>query len=209
VLADISNQPVVSGYVQKTQSNGPNDLLDGYSNRISVVRIPVLSLAYLIVGLVLFFVSLMADLLVDRQSSAIAMLRSRGASRRQIFNSLVIQSLGIGIIALLLGPPLAILSAMLLARGTLSTADQSALNLITSNPVQVALGLYLPALAAVGVAVLAMIIAIYRATRIDVLALRREVARASNRPLWLRMGVDVLAGVIALTGYAFSVYITS
>jgi hypothetical protein len=209
VLADVSNKPVVPGHVQQTQANGPNELLDGYSNRIAVVRIPVQSLAYLIVGLVLFFVSLMTDLLVDRQSSAIAMLRSRGASRRQIFNSLVIQSLGIGIIALLLGPPLAILSATLLARGTLSAADQSALNLITSNPVQVALGLSLPALVAVGVAVLAMIVAIYRATRLDVLALRREAARASNRPLWLRMGVDVLAGVIALTGYAFSVYITS
>ncbi len=209
VLADVSNKPVVPGYVEKTQANGPSDLLDGYSNRIDVVRIPVQSLAYLIVGLVLFFVSLMTDLLVDRQSAAIAMLRSRGASRRQIFSSLVIQSLGVGIIALLVGPLLAILSAAFLARATLSAADQSVLNLITNNPAQVALGLYLSALIAVGVAVLAMIVAIYRATRLDVLALRREAARASNRPLWLRMGVDILAGVIALTGYAFSVYITS
>ncbi|HJT56399.1 MAG TPA: FtsX-like permease family protein [Ktedonobacteraceae bacterium] len=209
VLADVSNKPVVPGYVEKTTASGPNDLLDGYSNRIDVVRIPVQSLAYLIVGLVLFFVSLMTDLLVDRQSNAIAMLRSRGASRRQIFSSLVIQSLGVGIIALLIGPLLAILSAAALAKITLSGSDQAALNLITSNPAQVALGLYVSALIAVGVAVLAMIVAIFRATRLDVLALRREAARASNRPLWLRMGVDVLAGVIALTGYAFSVYITS
>ncbi|HEX6478773.1 MAG TPA: FtsX-like permease family protein [Ktedonobacteraceae bacterium] len=209
VLADVSNKPVVPGYVQQTQSSGPNDLLDGYSNRISVVRIPVLSLAYLIVGLVLFFVSLMTDLLVDRQSSAIALLRSRGASRRQIFSSLVIQSAGLGIIALIVGPLLAILAATLLARLTLSPADQSALNLITANPVQVSLGLYLSALVAVGVSVLAMLVAIYRATRLDVLALRREAARSSNRPLWLRLGVDVLAAVIALTGYGFSVYITS
>ncbi|HZU67551.1 MAG TPA: FtsX-like permease family protein [Ktedonobacteraceae bacterium] len=209
VLADLSNKPVVPGYIEKTQSNGPSDLLDSYSNRIDVVRIPVQSVAYLIVGLVLFFVSLMTDLLVDRQSAAIAMLRSRGASHRQIFSSLIIQSIGAGIIALLVGPLLAILSAALLARLTLSAADQGVLNLITANPVPVALGLYLSALIAVGVAVLAMIVAIYRATRLDVLTLRREAARASNRPLWLRMGVDMLAGVVALTGYAFSVYITS
>ncbi|HLH61976.1 MAG TPA: FtsX-like permease family protein [Ktedonobacteraceae bacterium] len=209
ILAGVSNKPVIPGYVEKTQANGPSDLLDSYSNRVDVVRIPVQSVAYLIVGLVLFFVSLMTDLLVERQSGAIAMLRSRGASRRQIFSALVIQSTGAGIIALLVGPLLAILSAVLLARVTLAVADQGALNLITADPVQVASGLYLSALIAVGVAVLAMIVAIYRATRLDVLALRREAARISNRPLWLRMGIDVLAGVVALTGYAFSVYITS
>src|SRR5581483_1816823 len=59
------------------------------------------------------------------------------------------------------------------------------------------------------VSVLAMIFAINRAARMDVLALRREAARTTRGPAWLRMGLDILAGVIALTGYGFSVYITS
>jgi hypothetical protein len=37
------------------------------------------------VGLVLFFVSMMADLLVERQLETVAILRSRGASRFQVF----------------------------------------------------------------------------------------------------------------------------
>lgn len=209
LLATVSNQPVADPYVDKTASSGPADILQAYSDRISVARIPMLSLAYLIAGLVLFFVSLMTDLVVDRQMGAIAILRSRGASRRQIFSALVTQSTGVGIIALIVGPLLAIAVARGLAQFLLSSADQDALNLITADPLSTALGLYLSALITIGVAVLAMVTAIWRATRMDVLSLRRETARTTQSPAWLRMGLDVLAGVIALTGYAFSVYITS
>src|SRR6185437_10569645 len=51
--------------------------------------------------------------------------------------------------------------------------------------------------------------AINRASRKDVLALRQESARSPRGPAWLRMGLDILAGIIALTGYGFSVYITT
>lgn len=209
VLVSVSNQPVAQPYVDKTTSAGPSDLVNSYNDRIAVARIPLLSLAYLIAGLMLFFVSLMTDLLVDRQSESIAMLRSRGASRQQIFSSLVTQSIGVGVIALIAGPLVSILLASLLVRSSLSPADQGALNVILADPISTALNLYLSALATVVVSILAMVFALNRASRMDVLALRRETARASRGPAWLRMGLDILAGVIALTGYGFSVYITS
>ncbi len=209
VLASISNQPVADPFVDKTSSTGPSDLISSYNSGIAVVRIPLLSLAYLIAGLMLFFVSLMTDLLVDRQSESIAVLRSRGASRQQIFSSLATQSIWVGIIALLVGPLLSILVARFLAQVTLSPTDQGALNVILADPISTALSLYLEALATVVVSILAMVFAINRASRLDVLALRRESSRSTGGPAWLRMGLDVLAGVIALTGYGFSVYITS
>jgi ABC-type antimicrobial peptide transport system permease subunit len=209
LLVSISNQPVAQPFIDKTTSNGPSDLINNYNDRITVARIPLLSLAYLIAGLMLFFVSLMTDLLVDRQAEAIAVLRSRGASREQIFGSLIIQSIGVGIIACLAGPLLSVLVARFLVQITLSPTDQGALNVILADPVSAALNLYLSALATVVISILAMVFAINRASRMDVLALRREAARASRGPAWLRMGLDILAGVIALTGYGFSVYITS
>ncbi|MGH2508927.1 MAG: FtsX-like permease family protein, partial [Ktedonobacteraceae bacterium] len=209
VLVSVSNQPVAEPFVDKTSSTVPFDLLNSYDSNITVIRIPLLSLAYLIAGLMLFFVSLMTDLLVDRQSESIAVLRSRGASRQQIFSSLATQSIWVGLIALLAGPLISILITRFLVLVSLSPTDQSALNVILADPISTALSLYLEALATVAVSVLAMVFAINRASRLDVLALRRESARSVGAPAWLRMGLDVLAGLIALTGYGFSVYITS
>ncbi|MGH2481020.1 MAG: ABC transporter permease, partial [Ktedonobacteraceae bacterium] len=190
VLVSVSNQPVDAPFVNKTSSNGPLDLVNSFNNDVTVVHIPLLSLAYLIAGLMLFFVSLMTDLLVDRQAEAIAVLRSRGASRQQIFSSLATQSIWVGIVALLAGPLLSILVARLLVLLSLSPTDQGALNVILANPISTALSLYLEALATVVVSILAMIFAINRASRLDVLALRRESARSSGGPVWLRMGLD-------------------
>lgn len=209
VLVSVSNQPVAQPFVDKTTSSGPSDLVTNFSGDTTVVRIPLLSLAYLIAGLMLFFVSLMTDLLVDRQSESIAVLRSRGASRQQIFSSLTTQSVWVGVIALVGGPLISILVTRFLVQSSLPSTDQGALNVILADPLATALSLYLEALATVAVSVLAMIFAINRASRMDVLALRRESARSSRGPAWLRMGLDILAGVIALTGYAFSLYITS
>jgi ABC-type lipoprotein release transport system permease subunit len=209
VLVSITNQPVDEPFVDKTSSSGPSDLLDDYASRISVVSIPLLSLSYLIAGLMLFFVILMMDLLVDRQSEAIAVLRSRGASQQQVFGSLIVQSIGVGIVALLGGPLLSLLLASLLARFSLPAHDLGALNIILADPLSAALNLYLSAVVTVVVSLLAMTIAVYRASRLNVLALHRETARSSRGPAWLRMGLDLLAGVIALTGYAFSLYIAS
>jgi len=94
-------------YIHDLQTILPSDTLESYHNRLSVAGIPVLSLLCMVLGLVLYFVSMMADFLVDRQLDAIAILRNRGASPQQIFGSLVTQS--IGLIALVAGPLLAIL----------------------------------------------------------------------------------------------------
>jgi ABC-type antimicrobial peptide transport system permease subunit len=209
LLIGIANQPVAEPFVDKTISTGPASVISGYLDRVAVARIPLLSLAYLIAGLLLFFVSLMTDLLVDRQSEAIALLRSRGASREQIFTSLLTQSVGIGILAFLAGPFLSIAVVHALVLLSLPGGDQGALNVILADPLSSVLGLSLTALGTVVVSILAMGFAINRAARMDVLALRKERARTARGPAWLRMGLDMLAGTIALTGYGLAAYITS
>src|SRR5579875_509176 len=196
-------------YTDQTKIILPTDILQQFSDRIPIARIPVNSLLFLILGLVLFFVSMMADLLVDRQSETIAILRSRGASRPQIFGSLVIQSLGLGVVALALGPLLALVLVRLVALRTFTASDQTALETILSNPLQTLWDLRWYALAAVGVGVLAMIVSLFRAVSRDVLSLRRESARTSTRPLWQRLNLDIVAAIIMLVGYGTSLYVSS
>nr|MBA3824792.1 hypothetical protein [Ktedonobacterales bacterium] len=137
----------------------------------------------------------------DRQSDAIAVLRSRGVSRLQIFGALVTQSLGLSVIALVLGPLIALGAVVLLTRLVLAPAQQQeSLNLLLGAPVQTAYALPWLASVAVVAALGAMIIAINRATAADVLAIRRESARTTRKPLWQRLNLDVVAAIIALTG---------
>src|SRR5262249_9643698 len=63
-------------------------------------------------------------------------------------------------------------------------------------------GLRWYALLAAVAAVIAMILSTRRAAGLNVLALRRESARAHGKPLWQRLNLDLIFAVIAVTGYA-------
>ncbi|HEU5198516.1 MAG TPA: FtsX-like permease family protein [Ktedonobacterales bacterium] len=183
--------------------------LERYRDRVSVASIPANILALQLVALILFFISMIADLIVERQTGVIALLRSRGATRRQIFGLFITQSLGVGFLALAAGPLLAIPTARILGRDILAQADQNALNVLDGNPFQIAFSLRWFALAVAACAVFAMLIAARGAASRDVLALRREAARSTHRPLWRRLNLDMFFIAIALTSFILSLYVTN
>lgn len=209
VLTHLSDAPVVPPYITNTLATGPLSVLQDYSARATVVQLPTSCLAYVIAGLVLFFVLLMTDVLVERQREAIMLLRSRGASARQVFGSLLGQCVAIALFAFLGGLLLAILGVFGLASLTLDASERGALNLISGNPLQVAQAQLARALLVVGIALLGTIVSIWSILRGNVLLLRRESARATRQPFWLRFKLDLVAVLIALAGFGFSVYIAS
>ncbi|MBF6592389.1 MAG: hypothetical protein IVW57_17910, partial [Ktedonobacterales bacterium] len=176
-------------------------ILQQYGSRVAVLQIPVTILLLQVLGLVLLFVRLMADLLVDRQSDAIAVMRSRGAARRQIFGALTLQGLALGLIALVVGPLLAIPLVRWIAANTLAPADRGAVSILGGNPLTIAYGVRWYALAAVLVSTAALIFSVNRAASFNVLALRRESARATTKPLWQRLHLDLIAAAIGLALY--------
>ena len=196
-------------YLEFTQIYVPYDVLAQFRNDVPIAQIPVDGFAVLVLGLVFFFVSLMTDLLVDRQSDAIALLRSRGASRQQIFGALLIQALGLGCLALITGPILAFLVIDWLARRILAPADQGALAVLTAHPIQSVAGTTQLALLTVVVAVLAMLFALWNASNRNTLAIRREAARSTYIPLWQRLNLDVMALIVALVGFAVAFYLSN
>jgi hypothetical protein len=209
VQVDIANNPILYQipFLEKTQAYIPSDILDQYNNRIAIAQLPVISLLALILGLVLFFISLMDELLVERQADTIAILRSRGASRSQVFGSLVTQSVGLGLIALILGPPLAIVMVRLIALNVLPPTNQSALSIISGSPIQIVPGILWYPLITILVAILAMIVAVGRAMRQDVLSIRREAVRSTRLPLWQRLNLDIVAAIIMIVGFSFAYYV--
>src|SRR5207248_11795513 len=115
----------------------------------------------------------------------------------------------LGGIALIVGPLLAVLLVFLIISRTLSPTDQCALAIISGNPEAVAVNLGGYALVAVVASIIAMVIAIYRAMQLDILAIRREAARSTRRPIWQRINLDIVAIIITLTGFGISYYVTN
>ena len=181
--------------------------LQRFRDQLAVVRIPVTILAVQVLALILFFVGLMAILLVDRQADAIAVLRSRGASRRQVFGAFLAQGVSLGLVALVLGPPLAIVTVYFVAQRLLPVANQDAFNVISNAPVQALLNVKWYALAAVIAAVLAMCLALYRASRADAWTTGSEAKHERRRPLWRRFNLDLVAVLFALAAYGISLYL--
>jgi len=66
-------------------------ILEQYRSRIEVTRIPVNVLLIQVAALILFFIAMMTDLLIERQVDTIAVLSSRGANKRQVFGAFFTQ----------------------------------------------------------------------------------------------------------------------
>ncbi|GCE13067.1 FtsX-like permease family protein [Tengunoibacter tsumagoiensis] len=204
--ADAANSPA---QIQLIQTKTPSNDLAAYRDRINLALVSVDLLLLLIVGMVLLFVSLIAELLVEQRLDAIALLRSRGASRRQIFGLFAIQSVLLALIALLIGPFLSLpLTHELVAR-ILPASDLDLLAPLNGNLLNLVIAIWPYALLAVTITLLGILAAIFRETGYDVLALRREAARSSRRPVWQRFYLDIALAILALGGYGYARYATT
>lgn len=187
---------------------GNPSILENFRSRVEMAQVPTILLIVQIMLLILFFISLMIGLLIESQAGALALLRSRGASSGQVFGFLFIHCVTLGVIALLLGIPLALLTTAFLAQHLLPTNTQDTLGLLLNHPWQAVGQIIWYALGTFVVMILTMMISLYLAARMDVLALRRESARTQKRPFWQRLNLDIFAGVVAIVGYILSLYLT-
>lgn len=157
-------------------------------------------------GLVLFLVNILSNVLVERQAAIIATIRSRGATRRHVFGAFAIQGIILGLFALLLGPWLAVLLVRLMSQLLLTPESQQAASVITSDPLQSVLSVWMPGAVAMLVALLIMVLALNRASKLDIVSWRRESARAQRVPLWKRLNLDLFAVFILLVAYVAYLY---
>ena len=164
-------------------------------------QIAVTFLLLIVLALALFLVSLMSGVLVEWQTAIIATLRSRGATRQHIFGAFAFQGVVVSIAALLLGPPLALSLVSALAPLLLSPDNHALVNVITAHPIAALQAVQWYALGALGVALLVMLLALHRASNLDIIAFRREVARPRRVPFWRRFYLDLFLVLVLLVGY--------
>jgi hypothetical protein len=175
----------------------------GLQGQLALLAQPLYIVVAQVLGLTLFFVVAMAELLVEDQAAEIASLKSRGASGGQLLGNYAGQSLLVGALAVVIGWQLAAPVARLLVYGivpaaTLRQAGVTDAYLAGQADPRASL---MPAALSALLGVAAVVLAVQRAARADVLAYRREQGRATRQPLWRRVYLDVALAVICLLGY--------
>ncbi len=190
----------ISGVRQAQVNTGLSQLLSDYQHKLDLLALPLYVVMAQVLGLILFYIVVVAGLLVERQAAEIATLKSRGASGLQVLGLYLAQGAALAVVAALLGPWLAVL----LTRGLVfwllpTTASQVSAGYLgaVTFPNSIFWIAGLASLLCLG----ALALATLRAARLDVLAFRREQARALRQPLWQRLYLDVGLAVLCAAGY--------
>ncbi|MGZ3665328.1 MAG: FtsX-like permease family protein, partial [Ktedonobacterales bacterium] len=175
-------------------------LIQQVQEQRGLLDLPLASVVALIEGLALLFVVVMAGTLLERQRGEIATLTSRGASRTQVLVSFVLQSVLLALllapVGLLVAPTLALLLAGIFIPGSASVINPGLVLRVMPLPTMLLLSL-----AGVLLSSLAVLLAAWQTTRLDVLALRRAAGRGGGAPVWQRAYLDVGLIVVCVAGY--------
>ena len=163
---------------------------------LSIFGIPV-------VGLILYFVALLAGMIVRRGQTEIAILRSRGTTRSQVLLIYLLEGLLVGGVGLVGGLALGYWLAQLMSR-TRTFLDPALISnpggapplLIVFSPTAVQYGLL-----AVGLAILALLLPALAISRHTIVTVKWERARALLRPLYQRYYLDILLLAVPLYGW--------
>lgn len=191
--------PVLLGNVSRveTQSSGqlpgvtldasPVRALETYGTQARVLTLLLTIFAVPIVGLVLYFVSLIASMIVQRGQNEIAVLRSRGLSRRQVLLIYLGEGVLIGGIGLLLG--------LLLGQGLAQLMTQTERFLVFSQdaiPALLSGTAVRYGLIGVGLCLLALLLPAFLTGKHTIVSLRTSRSRQSGRTFAQRTYLDLL-----------------
>ncbi|MGE5333198.1 MAG: FtsX-like permease family protein, partial [Nitrososphaerota archaeon] len=203
--ANLESNPNIGGFRKGSvlMEGGLDQTIESVRQQLSLVTLPLYIIAAQIVGLALFFVAAMASLLIEQQSREIATLKSRGTSSAQLLGIYITQSAFLGVFAAIVGPFLAAALALLVIHWFLPGAtSQGGSNSAYLARIAAPALVILPALIGAVLGMAVVILSALQAARLDVLAFRREMARASRQPFWQRAHLDIGLALLCLVGYA-------
>ena len=191
---DTELRSVVDGYRQTTTLP---EVLERFGTRLFFNRLPMFVVVILIVAVLVYYVLAIGGLLVDAQRGEIALLRSRGATSRQIILVYAVESFALALLALAVGPFLAMASVALI--GVIPAF--SALNDGALLPVRLTWSVYRMGAIGAALGLVALLVPSLRAARVGLLAFRQGAARPPRLPVFQRYYLDL--GVLGVVMFFF------
>ncbi len=179
-----------AGIVQGLKlEQSPAEALNRYRSGAAALTLQLFVFSAPILGLVFYFVGLVAALLVARQRAEIALLKTRGVRDAQILGIYVVEWLLLGAVALSVGPAMGLFFAEFMGRtrSFLQIAADAAPLPLTLTWDNLGFGV-----AAVALGLLAALVPAAVATRRTLVDEQKQAARAVRKPFWQRFYLDFL-----------------
>ena len=173
-----------------------DNLLESFEEQLILARVPLFLVVFLITGILLYYLALVAGLIVRSRSSEIAMLKSRGATTTQVGLLGLGEGLLLGIPAVIIGPFLAMGVVRVLGKVFFSLgggADE-----LSGVPVVVSQGAVVLGLIGGGLAVGVFTLATLAAAKHGIVEARQSGARPPTASFLHRYYLDIL--LLALIG---------
>jgi len=169
-----------------------DSIITVYEQKLLFTQIPLFLLIFQIVGIILYYVVTVANMVIDQQAGEIALLRSRGASTGQIMGIYFTEGLLISALGGVVGPFLGALVFTLLGK----TAPF--LPLTGGGFLEIRFSAMVFILAAVSavLCLIALLLPAMRAARMGVVAQRQNIARPPRTPFWQRYYLDIMLLVV-------------
>ena len=176
------------------QSTALFGVLKEYDQRLFFTKVPMLVFLILIAVVILYYVVTLSSLVVERQRSEVALLRSRGASSGQILAVFVLEGATISVLAALAGPLLAAIGISVLG----FTPAFSDLSGNARLPVSISTGAYMMSALGGLLSFVALMVPAVQASRIGVTGHRQQTTRPSRLPAFQRYYLDVLLLIVSI-----------
>ncbi len=195
ILAQIERS-VSIGLKNSSYSIYLDNLLRDFEEKLLLARLPLLLMLFLVTGILVYYLALVAGLIVRSRSGEIAMLKSRGATVWQLGILGLGEGLLLAVPAVIAGPFLALGAVKLL--GVIFFKFSGASGSLSGTPAEISLSAFLLGLAGGGLAVLVFTVATLAASRRVSIEARQSGARPPTTSLLHRYYLDV--ALLALIG---------
>ena len=170
--------------------------INGFLGQYALLPSILVILVTPIVALILYAVTVTTTLALDRQAGEVVLMRSRGATRAQVFALYVAEGLMFGVIALIVRPVLGLPLAGLIGHASGFLSFGGGLPLVLRLLPEMYLYCSVTAL----LCVLVGLVPAMGVARRSMMAFKGEQARPRSQPLWQRLYLDIVALAVALYG---------
>lgn len=180
----------------KVSDNGYGEILSDYSSKAKRIEATLLILQMPVLLLLCAFLYMIAGQMLQMERNEISLLRSRGASKGQVFCLYLMQSVVLSMVSLLGGLPLGVGFCKLLGSSTafLEFSGENSLRIqFTPDVIPYAAG-------AVLLSVVMTVIPALSYSGLSIVNLKQTKSR-QKKPLWKKLYLDVILMGISLYGY--------
>ena len=172
------------------------DIISEYHDRAAQLSTTLWVLTVPVLLMIMFYIFMVSRLIVSHDENSIAVLKSRGASKMQIFLSYVMESSIISALAMILGPPAGLYLCRILgsSNGFLEFVQRTAL------PVTLSPDAYLYSFSIIIVLIVTMLIPVIISSRTSIVQHKQSKARNKKVAFWKKYLIDFIIMGISLYG---------